>query len=99
MKTTIFLKLAAPAAVLLAAAPALAQRDVSGAQSGVRSAQSLPAQAAGKPPRPERPPSAQPNDNPATPPYCSGNKVGIYAGNGQKNGSGQALTCAPDSPG
>ena len=99
MNIMLFLKLAAPAAVLLAAAPVSAQRDVGGAQSGVRSAQSLPAQAQGKPARPDRPPAAQPGDNPATPPYCSGNKIGIFAGNGQKNGNGVALTCAPDSPG
>ena len=99
MKITSLLKTAAPAAVLLAAMPAAAKDDARGAQSGVRSAQSLPAQAQGKATRPERPPAVQPNDNPATPPYCSGNKIGIHAGNGQKNGNGVALTCAADSPG
>jgi hypothetical protein len=63
----------------------------------VRSHQSLPP-ASGKYYRPS---SAQVDfmaSAAADPPYCSGNKFGIYRGNGQKNGNGKALT-RPGSPG
>jgi hypothetical protein len=94
-----YLKLVATAAVL-AAAPAAAKGDVKGAESGVRSAQSLPSGPVSQTNRSSgNGPSLMASANAHTfPTYCRGEKVGIYAGKGQKNGNGKALTC-PSSPG
>ena len=90
-----YLKCAAAAAVLLAGPGAFAKDGTHG--DGVRSAQSLPP--VGSPVyQPQRGDDKVIADLAATPPYCSGNKYGIYNGKGEKNGNGKALTCAK-SPG
>jgi hypothetical protein len=99
MNAKSYLKLVATAAVL-AAAPAAAKGDVKGAESGVRSAQSLPAGPVSQAKRsPGAGPSLMASANAQTfPTYCRGEKVGIHAGKGQKSGNGKALSC-PSSPG
>ena len=107
MNIASYLKCAAAAAVL-GAAPAAAKGSVESAESGVRSAQSLPAlssnkasvSSSGKVAGPARGSFVAMANAGTFPPYCRGKKVGIYAGKGQKNGNGKALTCPPpDSPG
>lgn len=102
MKLAIYLKCAAAAAILAAGPAALAKNAVHSASPSaspaVRSSQSLPTFASSHAFRPSQEQSDEIESAAAEPPYCSGNKYGIYRGEGEMNGNGLALTCAK-SPG
>jgi hypothetical protein len=95
--TTSNLRWAAAAAILLAPPGAFAKESVHSAGDGVRSAESLPALTT---------PAYRAHGNAqaiaasaaASPPYCSGNKFGLYNGQGAAHGNGKPFTCGK-SPG
>jgi hypothetical protein len=93
MTTTTCLKWAAAAAILLAAPGAFAKESVHSAGDGVRSAQSLPPLTT--PAYTSHGTSAQAiaNAAAASPPYCSGNKFGLYNGQGGAHGNGKPFSC------
>jgi hypothetical protein len=96
--TTGYLRCAVAAVLLLAAPAAFAKNDVHSANDGVRSSQSLP---------PMTTPAYHGHSGnfeeisraaAASPPYCSGNKFGLYNGQGAAHGNGMPFTCGK-SPG
>jgi len=97
MTTTPCLRWAAAAAIVLAPAGTFAKESVHSAGAGVRSAQSLPPVAT--PAYRAQGNSAQAIANAAaSPPYCSGNKFGLFNGQGAAHGNGKPFTCGT-SPG
>ena len=97
MATTPYLRWAAAAAVLLAAPGAFAKDPVHSANEGVRSYKSLPAMTTKAYHAPANV-SAISEAAAASPPYCSGNKYGLYNGQGAAHGNGKPFTCGK-SPG
>jgi hypothetical protein len=98
MTTTPYFKWAAAAALLLAPPGAFARDAVHSASNGVRSSQALPAMTtkayhahAGNVDEIARAAAASPA-------YCSGNKYGLYNGQGAAHGNGKPFTCGK-SPG
>jgi hypothetical protein len=98
MTTTPYLRWAAAAALLLAPSGAFAKDSVHSANNGVRSYQSLPAMTTKAYHAHGGNVDEISQAAAASPPYCSGNKFGLYNGQGAAHGNGMPFTCGK-SPG
>jgi hypothetical protein len=98
MTTTPCLRWAAAAAILLAPTGIFAKESVHSAGAGVRSAQALPPLTTAAYRAHGNNAQAIADSAAASPPYCSGNKFGLYNGQGAAHGNGKPFTCGK-SPG
>lgn len=97
MKTP-YLRWAAVAVLLLAPPGAFAKDAAHSSAGGIRSYQALPPSVSNGHPSRNADPKEVSEEAAASPPYCSGNKYGLYNGEGAAHGNGMPFSCGK-SPG
>jgi hypothetical protein len=96
--TTSYFKWAATAVLLLGPSGAFAKDAVHAAAHGTRSYQSLPPMTSNGHQAQRGNAEEIAEAAAASPPYCSGNKFGLYNGQGAAHGNGRPFSCGK-SPG